>query len=128
MVLEGRVEAAVLNESGTIQRSRMMRSKSNIFAIDPRHGQIEAGPGPEEFVSASDVVAPPLTLDPGYKSAVLGVAPLGILAVRRDHGWHGRQRDPRPSAPPRHGADPAVAVGAGEIGARSSAPRRLFST
>jgi hypothetical protein len=74
-VFEGRVEAAVLNESGTIQRSRMMRSKSNIFAIDPRNGQIEAGPGPEEFVAASDVVAPPLMLDPGYKSAVLTSRP-----------------------------------------------------
>ncbi len=74
-VFEGRVEAAVLNESGTIQRSRMMRTRSNVFAIDPRNGQIEAGPGPEQFVAPSDVVVPPLTLDPGYKSAVLTSRP-----------------------------------------------------
>lgn len=74
-VFEGRVEAAVLNESGTIQRSRMMKAKGNIFAIDPKNSQIEARPGADEFVSASDLVAPPLVLDPGYRSAVLEARP-----------------------------------------------------
>ncbi len=74
-VFEGRVEAAVLNESGTIQRSRMMRTRSNIFAIDPRLGQIEAGPGADEFVSPSDLIAPPLLLEPGYREAVLEANP-----------------------------------------------------
>ena len=51
-VFEGRVEAAVLNESGTLQRSRMMREKSNTFAIDPRNGLIESGTRPDEFISS----------------------------------------------------------------------------
>jgi hypothetical protein len=74
-VFEGRVEAAVLNESGTIQRSRMMRTRSNIFAIDPRLGQIEAGQGTDEFVATPSLAVPPLVLDPAYKSAVLTSRP-----------------------------------------------------
>lgn len=76
-VFEGRVEAAVLNESGTLQRSRMMREKSNTFEIDPRNGQIGTGAGPEEFVEPSTLAAPALVLDPGYRSAVLESRPWG---------------------------------------------------
>ena len=76
-VFEGRVEAAVLNDSGMLQRSRMMREKSNTFAIDPRNGQIESGAGPEEFVAPSSLSAPDLILAPGYRASILESRPWG---------------------------------------------------
>jgi hypothetical protein len=97
-VFEGRVEAAVLNESGTIQRSRMMRAKGNIFAIDPKLSQIEARQGADEFVSASDLVAPPLVLDPGYRSAVLEARPRGYW--RFDEIADGAVASEVPGGPP----------------------------
>ena len=103
-VFEGRVEAAVLNESGTIQRSRMMRAKGNIFAIDPKNSQIEARPGADEFVSASDLVAPPLVLDPGYRSAVLEAGPRGYW--RFDEIADGTVASEVPGRPPLRAVGP----------------------
>ena len=120
-VFEGRVEAAVLNESGTIQRSRMMRTKSNIFAIDPRNGQIEAGGGGEEFVVAVRCHRPSPGARPGIQVRRADVATLGLLAVRRHRRRCGRERDPRPSAPAGQGPDPPLRLGGRE-------PERVFGT
>jgi hypothetical protein len=74
-VFDGLVEAALLSQAGSYERSQMMDRRSNTFQIDPRAGRIGSDSGPEDFVAASKPAALPLVLDPGYRDAVLQSVP-----------------------------------------------------
>lgn len=54
---------------------------------------------------------PSVDARPGIQVGRADVAPLGLLAVRRDRRRHRRQRDPGSSPPPGHGPDPPLRLG-----------------
>jgi hypothetical protein len=77
MVFEGSAEAAVLNASGSPQRSQQI-VQPRAFTIDPQSGQIEKSQARrEDFVLPPSLSAPPLALHPSYRGAVLEAAPRG---------------------------------------------------
>ena len=87
-VFKGRLEAALLNASGTSQRSFFLdatrANASKAFEIDSRAGHIEAIATSEDFILASHPIAPPLLLNAEYASAGPPDAAVGLLAVRLD--------------------------------------------
>ena len=93
-VFEGRVEAAVLNEAGTLQRSRMMKGEEPAFEIDPEPARSRRGRGRTSSSRASDLVAPPLVLDPGYQVAVLESRPWGYWRFERSPTARSPTRSP----------------------------------
>jgi hypothetical protein len=80
-VFKGRLEAALLDAAGSPQRSffldSTLASASKAFEIDSRAGHIEAVASSEDFILASNPIAPPLILSPGYDSAVRRSRPWG---------------------------------------------------
>lgn len=76
-VFKGEVEAAVLNAAGTLRHSRIIRKDGSAFEIDPRTGLIDANAQLEDFVTPSEIAAPPLTLTASYPDAVVGARPWG---------------------------------------------------
>src|SRR5262249_32097334 len=77
MVFQGAAEAAVLNASGSPRRSQQI-AEHRAFEIDPRSGHIEESEARwEDFVLPPSLSAPPLALDPSYRSAVLEAKPWG---------------------------------------------------
>jgi Concanavalin A-like lectin/glucanases superfamily len=73
-VIEGEVEAAVLNAAGIPRRSQRME-QNKAFEIDPHSGEVSTIAEAGSVVAPADMVAMPLTLDPGYPSAVLASKP-----------------------------------------------------
>jgi hypothetical protein len=122
-VFLGKLEAAVLNASGSPRRSYLLdASKANAikaFEIDARVGKIEAVPTTENFVSASDLIAPPLVLDPRYPSAILDAKPWGYW--RFETMANGSTPNEVPGQPPLKVTGPIRLVGQdGGIGNRSA--------
>jgi hypothetical protein len=80
-VFQGKLEAALLSESGTPQRSFYLDAAQapsrKAFAIDSRAGSIEAVATSGDFIAASHPVSPPLDLDPAYAEAVRASKPWG---------------------------------------------------
>ncbi len=80
-VFLGKLEAAVLNSVGSPRRTYLLDAgragSTKAFEVDPKAGKIEAVPTSEDFASASELVAPPLGLDPAYPAAVLASNPWG---------------------------------------------------
>jgi hypothetical protein len=75
MVFEGSAEAALLDASGSPQRTQTV-VQSRAFELDSRAGRIAERPAePGGFVEARAVAAPSLVLDPGYAEAVLRSRP-----------------------------------------------------
>jgi hypothetical protein len=77
VVFEGEAEAAVLSASGLPQRSQQIGAR-RAFDIDPQSGQIEQAEARwDDFVHFPVLAAPPLTLGPSYRAAVLEAGPRG---------------------------------------------------
>jgi hypothetical protein len=80
-VFEGTLEAALLSAEGTPQRSLFLdaaqASASKAFEVDSRSGHIEVIATSEDFIRASERVAPPLTLGVDYPAAVRSARPWG---------------------------------------------------
>ncbi len=80
-VFKGRLEAALLNAEGSPQRSFLLDSSgadfSKAFEIDSRAGHIEVVAASEDFIVASEPIAPPLILDGAYAEAVRRSQPWG---------------------------------------------------
>ncbi len=90
-VFEGRVEAAVLNDTGSLRHSLVMKEDSAAFEIDPARRRISnsAAARAEQFAEPWVPPAIPLVLDPGYRDAVLRAQTRRILAVRDAERRHG---------------------------------------
>jgi Concanavalin A-like lectin/glucanases superfamily len=73
-VIEGEVEGVVLNAAGIPRRSQRME-QDKVFEIDPHSGEVSTIAETSSVVAPADMVAMPLTLDPGYPSAVLASKP-----------------------------------------------------
>jgi Concanavalin A-like lectin/glucanases superfamily len=80
-IFQGKLEAALLSESGTPQRSFFLDAAQapsrKAFEIDSRAGSIEAVATSDDFIKASNPVSPPLELDGGYAEAVRQSGPWG---------------------------------------------------
>jgi hypothetical protein len=118
-VFQGKLEAALLGESGTSQRSYFLDAASppshNAFAIDARAGSIEAVAAPGDFIDASHPVSPPLDLDAGYAEAVRRSKPWGYWRFDAIEG--GSVRDEVPDRPPLRATGP-IALGTAPGGNR----------
>lgn len=75
-VYKGAVEAALLSAEGTLQRSQLLKER-NDFQIDPQAMRIDSVHRRDDFVTAVNLVAPPLVLDPSYPASVLDARPWG---------------------------------------------------
>jgi hypothetical protein len=73
-VIEGQVEGAVLNAAGIPVRSQRME-QNKTFELNPHSGEVSTIAETSSVVAPADMVAMPLTLDPGYPSAVLASNP-----------------------------------------------------
>lgn len=80
-VFRGKLEAALLNESGTSQRSYFLdadRANSvKAFEVDSKAARIGAVGASTDFAAASAPADPPLLLAAGYREAVLRSRPWG---------------------------------------------------
>ena len=78
-IFKGRIEAALLDQGGTSQRSVFLDAdsgnSSTAFEVDAVAGHIKSIPASGDFIRASDPVAPPLILDDAYASSILRSRP-----------------------------------------------------
>lgn len=75
-VFDGIVESAVTASDGSPQRTRLF-TEDQAFEINPSAGAIEKIEESDEFLSATKLQIPPLTLDPSYPAAVRADNPWG---------------------------------------------------
>jgi hypothetical protein len=73
-VIEGEVEAAVLNAAGIPERSQRCK-ENNAYEVNPHSGEVSAIAATTRAIAPADLVAMPLTLDAAYPSAVLASKP-----------------------------------------------------
>jgi hypothetical protein len=115
-VFLGKLEAAVLNAAGSPRRSYLLdankANSSKAFEIDAKAGKIEAVATSEDFVSASDPIAPPMILDARYSSLVLSSNPWGYW--RFESLADGSTPNEVPGRPPLKAAGPLRLVGQGD--------------
>ena len=102
-VFKGEVEAALLSEAGTPERSQFLKASKD-FEIDPVAGLIVAVDRPGDFVAPADLAIPPLALDPGYREAVLASRPWGYW--RLESAADGASPNEVPDRPPLRLAGP----------------------
>ena len=112
-VFKGKVEAAVLNASGTLRRSREMK-ENHVFEIDPRIDHIAADSRSADsrsanFLAASKPEVPLLRLDERYREVILGAQPWGYW--RFEALEHGLTPNEVPNRPPLRATGPLALSG-----------------
>jgi hypothetical protein len=122
-VFLGKLEAAVLNATGSPRRSYLLdagkANASKAFEIDARAGKIEAVPTSEDFLKASEPATRPLILDADYPASVLRSRPWGYW--RFESILDGSTPNEIPGRPPLKATGPIKLVEQGEGSGNRSA-------
>ncbi len=89
-IFKGQLEAALLNASGTSQRSYFLDADradaTKAFEVDSQAKRIEAIATSADFVAASEPTDPPLRLAAGYRDGVLRANPWGYWRLESLEG------------------------------------------